>query len=88
MKDIFLQIERDPDIQKLLEGLTEEERSVLLLEMKQISDNFSRSIESIRSKLNSEEDVINLINDIGSAIGESDIGSNIGTEVIKWPEKR
>jgi hypothetical protein len=87
MKDILLQFERDEEMQEILEGLTEEQRDSLLIEMREIIKNFSNALVSIQSNLDDEKSVIEFVDNLGKAISMSDLGENVGTEVIEWPEK-
>tara|TARA_A100001011_G_C13874737_1_gene660496 strand:- start:247 stop:513 length:267 start_codon:yes stop_codon:yes gene_type:complete len=88
MRDLFLQLERDEDVQEILGTLTDTQRDALLKEMKEISDNLDRSLKSLRSRLTDEEAVTKFIDTLGKAIGMSNLNDNLGTETISWPEKR
>tara|TARA_Y100001973_G_C5180656_1_gene324690 strand:+ start:670 stop:936 length:267 start_codon:yes stop_codon:yes gene_type:complete len=88
MKDLFLQLESDPEVQDLLSTLTEDQKSQIILEMKEISNGLNNSLQLLASILVDEDSVIKFIDTLGKSISMSNINENIGSETIDWPEKR
>jgi hypothetical protein len=87
MKDILLELERDPEMQEILEDLTDTEKDHLLSEMTEIIKNFNSSLAKMKAGLETEDSVIDFFDNLEKAISMSDIDENIGVEVIEWPEK-
>jgi isochorismate hydrolase len=88
MKDLFLQLEKDPEMQEILADLTEAQRDTLLIEMRYIADSFGRSLKTLKEKLSDEDSIVKFVDKLGKAISMGDMSDNIGTEVLQWPEKR
>ena len=87
MKDIFLQLESDPEVQDLLQSLTESQRAQIISEMKEISNSLNSSLQSLSGILTDEASVIKFIDTLGKSISMSNLDENVGSETIDWPEK-
>ena len=74
-------------MQQVLANLTEDQRDILLAEMREIADNFGRSLKSLQENLSDEDSIVKFVDKLGKAISIGDISDNIGTEVLQWPEK-
>ena len=87
MKDILLELERDPEMQEILEDLTDVEKDHLLSEMTAIIKNFNNSLAKMRDGLETAGSVVDFFDNLEKAISMSDLDENVGVEVIEWPEK-
>jgi hypothetical protein len=85
--DILLEIERDPDVWKVLDSLTDEQKDMLLSEMSEMTKNLQDVLALLSESLDSETGILNLVESVGNSISSGEFSKNIGTGVIEWPEK-